>query len=474
MGYEIVRGKTHGLSDVSQFLETLGALDDHALPELRTFFDPHHEVTITRAPGRLDVMGGIADYSGSLVLELPIAEATLVALQKDDAPRISIVSLVDNQTRALSFEMPLADFEHEGVPIGYDAARAYFSSAPANAWAAYVAGVFPVLARERGTRFSHGARLLISSRVPEGKGVSSSAALEVATMSAVAAAFNIEISARDIALLCQRVENLVVGAPCGVMDQMTAACGEVHQLLALVCQPAELVGSIDLPAQLAVWGLDSGVRHSIGGGDYGSVRAGAFMGLRIIAEVAGLDADYLANIEPHEFEKEFARHLPHSILGAEFLARFGNTSDSVTRVERDRTYAIAAPARHPIYENFRVRRFAELLQRPGGLSDDEKIALGKLMYESHDSYSACGLGSHATDLLVELVRATGPGKGLFGAKITGGGSGGTVAVLGDRNAEAAVEKVAARYTELMGYEPYIFRGSSPGSAAFGHLVARLT
>ncbi|HEX5890516.1 MAG TPA: hypothetical protein VFY61_17525, partial [Pyrinomonadaceae bacterium] len=70
-------------------------------------------------------------------------------------------------------------------------------------------------------------------------------------------------------------------------------------------------------------------------------------------------------------------------------------------------------------------------------------------------------------------RATGPDKGLFGAKITGGGSGGTVAVLGDRNAESAVEKVAARYAALMGYEPYIFRGSSPGSDAFGHLVARL-
>ena len=473
MGYEIVRGSTHGLSDVSKLLETLSALEEHALPQLRTFFDSRAELTITRAPGRLDVMGGIADYSGSLVLELPIAEATLVALQRDEARRISIISLVDNETRALSFDMPLADLHREGAPVGYDEARAYFASDPANAWAAYVAGVFLVLARERGIHFSHGARILISSSVPEGKGVSSSAALEVATMTAVAAAFDVEIGARDIALLCQRVENSVVGAPCGVMDQMTSACGEAHQLLSLVCQPAELLGSIKLPDDLAVWGLDSGVRHSVGGGDYGSVRAGAFMGLRILAEVAGLDADYLANVEPNEFEEKFVRHLPHSMLGAEFLARYGNTTDTVTTVERDRTYAIRAPARHPIYENFRVRRFAELLQRSGSLSENEKITLGKLMYESHDSYSACGLGSQATDLLVELVRATGVDQGLFGAKITGGGSGGTVAVLGDRNAEHAVKKVALRYAALMGYEPYIFRGSSPGSAAFGHLVAQL-
>src|ERR1041385_2098878 len=113
MGYEIVRGNAQGLSDVSRFLEMLGT---------RTFFDPLAELTIARAPGRLDVMGGIADYSGSLVLELPIAEATLVALQKDEAPRISITSLVDDETRALSFELPLADLELE-----YDEARNYFA-----------------------------------------------------------------------------------------------------------------------------------------------------------------------------------------------------------------------------------------------------------------------------------------------------------------------------------------------------------
>lgn len=98
--------------------------------------------------------------------------------------------------------------------------------------------------------------------------------------------------------------------------------------------------------------------------------------------------------------------------------------------------------------------------------------MGELMYASHDSYSACGLGSKGTDLLVELVRMYGVDHGLFGAKITGGGSGGTVAVLGSSDAESAVLDVAHRYAAMTGHEPYIFRGSSPGSAAFGHLVVR--
>src|SRR5262249_54567967 len=152
------------------------------------------------------------------------------------------------------------------------------------AWAAYAAGVFLVLARERGVSFEGGARILIASDVPEGKGVSSSAALEVAGMSGVAAAYGVPLGARGTALLCQKVENLVVGAPCGVMDQMTAACGEEGQLLALLCQPAELLAPLRLPEDVAVYGIDSGIRHAVSGADYASVRVAAFMGYAILAK----------------------------------------------------------------------------------------------------------------------------------------------------------------------------------------------
>jgi L-arabinokinase len=95
--------------------------------------------------------------------------------------------------------------------------------------------------------------------------------------------------------------------------------------------------------------------------------------------------------------------------------------------------------------------------------------LGKLMYESHWSYSACGLGSTGTDLLVDLVREAGNAAGLFGARITGGGSGGTVAVLGDRKAGPAIDAIADRYAQQTGYQPIVFSGSSPGAGVFGHL-----
>lgn len=98
--------------------------------------------------------------------------------------------------------------------------------------------------------------------------------------------------------------------------------------------------------------------------------------------------------------------------------------------------------------------------------------LGELMYQSHQSYSACGLGSVGTDRIVELVRRAGIKRGLYGAKITGGGSGGTVAVLGHVGAGEAIDDVVARYQRELGHKPHIFTGSSPGALAFGHLRLR--
>ena len=454
------------LPDMSAFVDQLHRLADHPLPAARTLFDGAAPLTIARAPGRLDVMGGIADYSGALVLELPTREATRVALQRRDDRHIRVVSVGDE--RGSTFEMNLADFLRQGRPVDYETAQSFFQRDSANAWAAYVAGVFLVLMRERGVGFTNGdfpsgANILVESDVPEGKGVSSSAAIEVATMMAVCGAYDIALAPRELALLCQTVENRVVGAPCGVMDQMTSVCGEENQLLALLCQPAEIQGNVALPAGLAVWGIDSGIRHAVSGADYGSVRVGAFMGRRILRELTGASVDYLANLTPSHFDQHLARHIPQSMRGADFLQKFGETGDPVTRVDPARVYAVRQPTRHPIAEHFRVQAFRQLL--PGGVANGP--LLGELMGQSHVSYSECGLGSEGTDALVELVRAAGSERGLFGAKITGGGSGGTVAVLGRTDAQGAAEKIAANYAEQSGRTPYVFSSSSPGAAAFG-------
>src|SRR5215210_7017866 len=126
--YRIVHGTTHDLPDTAAFIEILNRLEQQQQSALEAgrLFDAEGELFVTRAPGRLDVMGGIADYSGSLVLEMPIGEATIVALQRAPDRMLKVVSLSEDLSRELIFEMPLDDFERDGKPIDYETARAYF------------------------------------------------------------------------------------------------------------------------------------------------------------------------------------------------------------------------------------------------------------------------------------------------------------------------------------------------------------
>jgi galactokinase len=197
----------------------------------------------------------------------------------------------------------------------------------------------------------------------------------------------------------------------------------------------------------------------------------------MIAEAAGLPATidasnvrevdarwhgYLANISPSEFESRFVAQLPEWMTGAEFLARFGGITDVVTRVQPESRYPVRQATAHPVYENARVERFATLLDELSAKGDPTAREMGALMGESHASYSACGLGSDGTDRLVEMVAGAGPAQGLFGAKITGGGSGGTVAILGTEAAESAVRAIARDYEKETGREAFVFVRSGPG------------
>jgi galactokinase len=485
--YEIIAGSTRGLGDTHDFIDSIDRSINSLPDDWRDIFDSEKELIVTRAPGRLDVMGGIADYSGSLVLQWPIQASVHVALQRNESRRMRIASLPDAEgSCGRIFEMNLEEMLELGASSDYESARARFAAQPESHWAAYVAGALLVLMKETSCSFNDGTSILIKSAVPEGKGVSSSAALEVASMQAVAAAYEIEICARELALLCQRVENLVVGAPCGVMDQMTASCGEANHLLELVCQPADLQGVVIFPEELEVWGIDSGIRHSISGSDYRIVRTAAFMGYRIIADRAGLEVQpdesaghvkiddpkwkgYLANITPEEFETDFAAILPEQMRGEGFLKRYDGITDRVTEVEASRDYPVLPATRHPIYDSARVKSFAEILRSGRGV--DHTRLLGDLMYQSHESYSQCGLGSDGTDHIVALVRQSNSGD-LYGAKITGGGSGGTVAILGRRGAGEEIKAIVSSYREETGYQPEVISGSSPGANSFGHLKVR--
>ncbi|MES2177006.1 MAG: galactokinase family protein [Gemmatimonadota bacterium] len=441
------------------------------------FFSGDEPIIVARAPGRLDVMGGIADYSGSLVLQLPLDRHTVVTAQRQREPMLDVVSVREGAESVMRMTT-------EGIlAVGSRSPRRLgeaFEHTPDAHWMSYIAGVALVVLKRLGPAAAasplKGLRMRIESTVPEGKGVSSSAALEVASLAAIAAAYHVDMTSEEIALSSQWAENHVAGAPCGIMDQMTSACGRRDHLLRLRCQPARIEGHVAIPGGYRFFGIDSGVRHAVTGADYGTVRTAAFMGYRIIADLAQFPAvqkgelmrvddrrwnGYLANIAPVEFVRDFEARLPEAMSGAEFIARYQGTTDSVTRVKPERTYPVRQATAHPIHENARVAEFANLLER---LTSDPAAAqqMGQLMHASHESYGACGLGSEGTDRLVAMVTECGVEKGLFGAKITGGGSGGTVAILGRTDAESCVRQIARRYEEETGRFADVFAGSGAG------------
>ena len=465
------------------------------------FFNGTAPIAGARAPGRLDVMGGVADYSGSLVLEMPIAEAAFVAWQwrEDRQFRIRSLSL---QSEGLSSDVivsldDMIDSEGKALPVEEVSKR--LTGESESRWAAYVAGCYYIMLAAY-TKVSDGGRvdirlgemganILLKSDVPLGAGVSSSAAIEVATMHALSMAAGIQPCDMTLAAWCQRVENAIVGAPCGIMDQVASALGQENAVIVLRCQPHDLLGVQAIPPGWQFTGIDSRVKHSVGGSRYTNARVGAFMGLKVIQLESGgkLLENYLCKMGPDEFA-EYKEHIPEEISGREYTELFGRLPDTVTRVDMEAIYHPRACAEHPILENYRVHQFAVLMQiaelrksersvddsqSPAAVAEDCELLeqAGRLMYESHASYGdRLDLGSPETDLLVSLVREQGPAKSLYGAKITGGGAGGTVAVLsgaGSADAETALKWVCAEYERRTGVQPRVFTGSSPGAVAFG-------
>jgi galactokinase len=480
--------------------------EDLVRNEQQAFFEGNAPIAGARAPGRLDVMGGVADYSGSLVLEMPIAEAACAAWQWREDRQLRIRSLsVEADGLRPDVSISLDDLiDPSGQLRSEDEVRRRLTGNPETRWAAYVLGCFYVMLAAYSkvaqgkvdVRLGElGANILLKSEVPLGAGLSSSAAIEVATMHALSEAAGILPSDMTLAAWCQRVENTIVGAPCGIMDQVASALGQEDALIVLRCQPHDLLGVQAIPPGWRFVGIDSRVKHAVGGSHYTKARVGAFMGLKVIQLESGgkLLENYLCKMSPAEFA-DYRDLIPETLTGREYSELYGTLPDTVTRVEEDIVYHPRACAEHPILENFRVRQFAGLMQiaelrRHDRISAEDRgwseithedrgfmEHAGQLMYEAHASYGdRLDLGSPETDLLVELVRERGVEQGLYGAKITGGGSGGAVAVLAQSNssiAETALTETCREYERQTGVTPRPFIGSSPGAVALGakHIV----
>lgn len=448
------------------------------------FFGKNRNVFHASSPGRLDVMGGIADYSGSLLLQMPIKNRTSVNIAPRNDGIIRIFSLS-------AYELGLPSELHFPISQLYDDAKSFISYAEARKrileieggeWAVYIIGCFFLLMKKKGLK-CEGADVWIDSSIPIGKGVSSSAALEVATMMAICKTYSLILDKLELPILAQKVENRIVGAACGLMDQLSSYLGEKDRLLPIRCQPAEVYESLTIPKGVKFIGIDSGIRHAVSGYSYTNVRIAAFMGYSIIAIAEGVSikelkkakakgkwkhlpyGGYLANIPKRVFEEKYEHLLPPTLSGKVFYAAYKSIIDPITNVNKNENYHILSCTSHPVFENHRVAQFSRVLKRVNqqGYTEKDLVKLGQLMLDSHRSYSACGLGNDHTDELVEMAMHAGPSAGIYGAKITGGGSGGTVCILcyGDEGGENTLSLVQ-EYQAKHGIKIKVFQGSSNG------------
>jgi galactokinase len=355
-----------------------------------------------RAPGRVNLIGEHTDYNSGLVMPAAIQFETQVAIAPRTDRRLQLHS--DNLNAGYQMTLP-KDFERADAPPR------------AGSWSDYAVGVAWTLGRA-GLPVT-GADLLIQGSVPLGSGLSSSAALEVAVAQALLGISGTALEPLQIAQLCQRAENEFVGARCGLMDQFASVFGQAGRALYFDCRSLEHAPIPLGGAALVV--CNSMVHHQLANGEYNRRREQCEAGVRALAERrAGIQT--LRDVE-----------LPD-------LLRAAGTLDPV----------IYRRCRHVLSENARVAAMRDALE--GG----RLVAAGQLMQASHtslrDDYE---VSCAELDLLVTLALQV---KGVYGARMTGGGFGGcTVNLVRHDAVETMMEYVSTHYERGTGRRPDIYR-----------------
>jgi galactokinase len=351
---------------------------------------------VARAPGRVNLIGDHTDYNDGFVLPMAIDRAVWIALRPSEDGRVRVHSLdFDERT----------EFDPSVLP-------ARRNGTSAEGWSEYIRGVAWAL---RGAGLpTRGWEGVVAGDVPLGAGLSSSAALELATMVAFAATGALEWHPATMARLAQRAENEWVGVNCGIMDQLISAAGRAGHALLIDCRSLE-TQAVPVPDGVAVVVLDTATRRGLVDSAYNERRrqceaAAQFFGVRVLRDV---DA-------------------------ATFAARSTGLDETTRR-----------RGRHVITENARTLAAADALR------EGNAARVGQLMNESHESLrSDFEVSRHELDVVVALAAKH---RDCFGARMTGAGFGGCAVALVRRDAvHEFARSTAIEYQRAVGLTPAVY------------------
>jgi galactokinase len=352
---------------------------------------------IFRAPGRVNLIGEHTDYNDGFVMPMAIGFYTWVGAGKKEDRILEVYSEHFNEKIALSLDA--------------------LSGPPRKHWSDFVRGVAAVL-QEAGCELS-GANLVIHGEVPLGAGLSSSASLEVALALALTSVAGIDVPRLNLVKLCQAAEHKYVGTRCGIMDQFVTGFGAAGHALMLDCRSLEYQ-LLPIPQDIRVVVCNSMVRHELASGEYNRRRADCEEGVRLLQPfLPGIRA--LRDVSPDDLEK-YRDALPNQVYRR---------------------------CRHVVTENQRVVAAA------GALESRHPEEFGQLMYGSHaslrDDYE---VSCKELDLLVDLASSR---RGVYGARMTGGGFGGcTVNLVRSECATGFQARIAEMYADATGIIPDIY------------------
>ncbi|MEV6395747.1 galactokinase [Streptomyces sp. NPDC051907] len=357
------------------------------------------------APGRVNLIGEHTDYNDGFVMPFALPHSTRATVSRRDD---GVLRLRSAGARGAPVELRTADLAPGRGPGG---------------WTDYPAGVVWAL-RDAGLKVG-GADIVYESDVPVGAGLSSSAALEVVTALALNDLYELGLERQPLARLCQRAENVYVGAPTGIMDQTASACCVAGHALLLDTRD---LSQWQIPFDLAAVGLellvvDTRVHHAHSEGEYGRRRAGCESAAAALGVSALRDVAY-----------------------ADLEAALSALEDPSLR----------PLVRHIVTEGHRVERVVSALRA------DDVRALGPLLTEGHASLrDDFAISCPELDLVVESALAA----GALGARMTGGGFGGSAIVLTEASLSATVTSSVAKSFAAKGYEePRVFSAvPSPGA-----------
>lgn len=458
-------------------LADVGALFERAEPIFAREGDADRTAYLARAPGRLDVMGGIAEYTGALVLGAALAEGVSVVAQRRDDPNVVIYEL-DNAESVdpcrVVFEPGLFDF-----PDAADA-RASLSriAAGPTEWARPIGGVLHALRTSKKVDGRQsGVTIVVGGDLPRLVDLSWSAAAAVATLLAICRSWDLTLDPMECAHLAMRAHNEMFDAPCGIASALCALYGQPGTLTPVDCQNNVVRPALPLPPSIAIVGIDCGSKLPLANEKYVRARVAAFMGRKYIEHIAsqsGGSAPWsgsLAQLSAADYVNVFRDRIPVKIKGSDFLSRFSETADPLTTVDPDVVYRVRSRTEHHIYEAARTHEFAERISNCSRNNDvSALVGAGECMFASHWSYGQrCGLGSVETDKLVKILRERGVSAGIYGAKISAQGSGGVVVVLmrDDDATRAVLRDVIREYEQATSLDTRLFEGSSQGALHAG-------